>query len=293
MLARDDTSKDTDFRKPVGQGSCSVYPGRAYWNTKREGDGILSKLAALLGSRAERSDPFSGSERYPPTRSGPGRSRFVRPYGYEDDDPPDGSVDRRVLFLRAAVCVLSDAVLSSEEDGHRSLFRAAVSLTGFCHDRISREQAADAISEAAARPGAESAVRYAAGCLSVRQRRALGEAHADVLLAGVSCISIAAAAGVRDMCGWLALPDGFADGLLGCAADNPRLGRESDYSGEIREAYAVLGLPEGADRSDIASAYRALIRVWHPDVTRRSEREDAHERAAAINNAYSVLSGRA
>ncbi len=51
--------------------------------------------------------------------------------------------------------------------------------------------------------------------------------------------------------------------------------------------YNTLGLTHMADGTAIRAAYRALAKVYHPDV---SKLPDAHERFVAITEAYEVLS---
>ncbi len=55
--------------------------------------------------------------------------------------------------------------------------------------------------------------------------------------------------------------------------------READY-------YQILGVPYDADTATIERAYRALARRYHPDINPAA---DAHQRMAAINEAYQVL----
>lgn len=45
----------------------------------------------------------------------------------------------------------------------------------------------------------------------------------------------------------------------------PRPGRTETFPREVREAYAVLELPLGADRSRIEQAFKALSQRYHPD----------------------------
>ncbi len=54
-----------------------------------------------------------------------------------------------------------------------------------------------------------------------------------------------------------------------------------------RDYYDVLGIPRGAAKDDIKSAFRKLARKYHPDV---SQEADAEERFKEINEAYAVLS---
>lgn len=50
--------------------------------------------------------------------------------------------------------------------------------------------------------------------------------------------------------------------------------------------YAMLGIGPDATASEIKDAYRAMIKAWHPDVSKRA---DAAEVTAALTNAYNVL----
>ena len=52
---------------------------------------------------------------------------------------------------------------------------------------------------------------------------------------------------------------------------------------ELSACFAVLGLPETANRAEVVKAYRRLARANHPDVSSAS---DAALRFEAIENAY-------
>jgi hypothetical protein len=52
------------------------------------------------------------------------------------------------------------------------------------------------------------------------------------------------------------------------------------------DPYAVLGLQPGASPDEVARAYRALAKRWHPD---RGGGADAERRMAEINGAYDLL----
>ena len=56
-----------------------------------------------------------------------------------------------------------------------------------------------------------------------------------------------------------------------------------------RDYYDVLGIPKGANESDIKKAYRKLALKWHPDKN-PNNREQAEEKFKEIGEAYSVLS---
>jgi len=46
---------------------------------------------------------------------------------------------------------------------------------------------------------------------------------------------------------------------------NPRTGRVDTFTREVREAYAALELPLGADRAAIEASFRMLTQRYHPD----------------------------
>jgi curved DNA-binding protein CbpA len=53
--------------------------------------------------------------------------------------------------------------------------------------------------------------------------------------------------------------------------------------------YSTLGVRRGANKDEIRTAYRALIRKWHPD--KHADAPDAAQaRSVKLNEAYSVLS---
>ena len=54
----------------------------------------------------------------------------------------------------------------------------------------------------------------------------------------------------------------------------------------MQDHYATLGVATHADPIVIQAAYKALMREYHPD---RSKKSDATTRAKAINAAYAVL----
>lgn len=57
--------------------------------------------------------------------------------------------------------------------------------------------------------------------------------------------------------------------------------------------YQVLDVPPGASREEITRAYRALMRITHPDnfgAADHDQRAKAEERAKLINVAYTILS---
>lgn len=69
--------------------------------------------------------------------------------------------------------------------------------------------------------------------------------------------------------------------------------RPDPYPREIREAYATLELPLGADRAEARAAYRRLLGIHHPDRHAHHDDDarerDAHERTMAIRTAWERL----
>ncbi len=61
----------------------------------------------------------------------------------------------------------------------------------------------------------------------------------------------------------------------------------------MKDPYEVLGVPRGADKDQIKSAYRALAKKYHPDQYSGSPLEDlAKEKMQEINEAYdTIMSG--
>jgi DnaJ family protein C protein 3 len=61
---------------------------------------------------------------------------------------------------------------------------------------------------------------------------------------------------------------------------------------KTKDYYKVLGLPRDADERQIKSAYRKMVREFHPDkaVNKGIKKEDAEKKMAAINEAHEVLS---
>lgn len=55
----------------------------------------------------------------------------------------------------------------------------------------------------------------------------------------------------------------------------------------MEDYYAVLGVSPGATVEEIKSAYRRLIREWHPDVCKKP---NAHEQSIKIIEAHEILS---
>ncbi len=66
------------------------------------------------------------------------------------------------------------------------------------------------------------------------------------------------------------------------------------WTGEQYDALEMLGLKASADKDEISSAYRKLVKLYHPDRLRGlgvspKKIEFAAERLAEINNAYRIL----
>lgn len=75
-------------------------------------------------------------------------------------------------------------------------------------------------------------------------------------------------------------------GLVLCRLSRPRPRFDTTIN-----YYQVLDVPLGASREEITRAYRALMRVTHPDnFSEPTQRAKAEERAKLINAAYTVLS---
>lgn len=56
--------------------------------------------------------------------------------------------------------------------------------------------------------------------------------------------------------------------------------------GTVKDYYSILGVPATASQAEIKSAWKKLIKEWHPDVCRLA---DAHIRFIEISEAYGVL----
>ncbi|WP_407306493.1 J domain-containing protein [Desulfosporosinus sp. SB140] len=55
----------------------------------------------------------------------------------------------------------------------------------------------------------------------------------------------------------------------------------------MEDCYSILGINENATSDEIKSAFRALMKIWHPDVCAE---KDAYERFVKIVEAYELLS---
>ncbi|MFN8038185.1 MAG: J domain-containing protein [Acidimicrobiales bacterium] len=60
---------------------------------------------------------------------------------------------------------------------------------------------------------------------------------------------------------------------------------------DVVEALEVLGLEPGCDQAEVRAAYRALIRVHHPDLAAPTDTTAATVRTARLTAAVSVLDG--
>lgn len=52
--------------------------------------------------------------------------------------------------------------------------------------------------------------------------------------------------------------------------------------------YTTLGLPHNANERDVKRAYRALVKLYHPDV---NPSQDAHQKFIKITEAYEIITG--
>lgn len=52
----------------------------------------------------------------------------------------------------------------------------------------------------------------------------------------------------------------------------------------------MLGLDDSATQEDIKAQYRKLVKEWHPDKHKDSEKEESHQRFMEIQQAYNTLS---
>lgn len=58
---------------------------------------------------------------------------------------------------------------------------------------------------------------------------------------------------------------------------------------EIDKARRILELGEKASLKEIRTAYRALIKKWHPDRCKEEDWEICHEKMKEINQAYKII----
>lgn len=85
-----------------------------------------------------------------------------------------------------------------------------------------------------------------------------------------------------------AAPGGAAGGASGGAG---RAARPGSRDAQVAEWYRVLDLPVGADMAQIKSAYRQLMRKYHPDVHASSPQKQkaATELSMRVTTAYNGL----
>jgi len=57
-----------------------------------------------------------------------------------------------------------------------------------------------------------------------------------------------------------------------------------------KDYYEILGVPRDATKEDIKKAYRKLVKQWHPDAYKGSDKKNAEEKFKEIQEAYEVLS---
>ena len=86
-----------------------------------------------------------------------------------------------------------------------------------------------------------------------------------------------------------------ARGARGASAAGNRSrgqGQESDQKASNKDPYDVLGIPEGASKEEIRSAYKRLVAKYHPDKVQHLGPEFqklAHEKFVAVQQAYEKL----
>ncbi len=83
-------------------------------------------------------------------------------------------------------------------------------------------------------------------------------------------------------------PESAAEPESGAGASS---GSSSRWPREIRQAYAALELPLGADRAEVKKAYRGMMRRYHPDKHQQDAAREriANELTVRIREAYNLL----
>jgi curved DNA-binding protein CbpA len=64
----------------------------------------------------------------------------------------------------------------------------------------------------------------------------------------------------------------------------------TSWAKEVADYYHILGVSRTVTDEELKSAWRKLLRVYHPDVAPSGRQKEYEERAKAINEAYQVLS---
>jgi replication fork clamp-binding protein CrfC len=72
----------------------------------------------------------------------------------------------------------------------------------------------------------------------------------------------------------------------------PEQGKKQSELEKIARAYAIFGLKDGASITELKSAYRHLVKKWHPDlfVNQPEMLKKAQENMRKVNQAYAILS---
>lgn len=61
----------------------------------------------------------------------------------------------------------------------------------------------------------------------------------------------------------------------------------------MENPYSILGIKEGASQEEIKSAYKKMVKKYHPDQYQNNPLEDlAQEKMKEINEAYNILTGK-
>lgn len=82
--------------------------------------------------------------------------------------------------------------------------------------------------------------------------------------------------------------------LVRVALDRMRVSRRPSAAGGGWDPYAVLGVAPGASRDEVAQAYRAQLKRYHPDRVADLGPElqrVAHQKTVELQRAYAELTG--